>query len=170
MMLKGDPGLADRPWILQSGGATRQESVKKGLEKVSSDTEVVIIHDGARPFPSPALIDRCVEAAFDKDAVVVGMPVRDTIKLVSRDRRIQTTPNRSDLWEIQTPQVFRKDSILEAHNRAALEMFEATDDATLVERMGKSVFVLEGERTNIKITTPDDIWLAENLVREGRIP
>jgi 2-C-methyl-D-erythritol 4-phosphate cytidylyltransferase len=169
-MLRGDSGLAQRPWVLQSGGASRQESVKKGVEKISTDTDIVVIHDGARPFASPALIDRCVEVACDKGGVVVGMPVRDTIKVVSYDRCIQTTPARSDLWEIQTPQAFRKEWVLEAYDRATREAFEATDDAMLVERIGKSVFVLDGERTNIKITTLDDVWLAENLIREGRIP
>jgi 2-C-methyl-D-erythritol 4-phosphate cytidylyltransferase len=168
-MLRDDSGLANRPWILQSGGPTRQQSVKKGLEKIGSDTDIVVIHDGARPFVSPALIDRCVQATRDKGAVVVGVPVRDTIKIVSNDRWVQTTLSRSSLWAIQTPQVFRKQWIVEAHDRAAREAFEATDDAMLVERIGKPVFVVDGESTNIKITTPEDVWFAEALLREKRI-
>jgi 2-C-methyl-D-erythritol 4-phosphate cytidylyltransferase len=169
-MLRDDSELANRPWILQSGGPTRQQSVKKGLERVGSDTDIVVIHDGARPFVSPALIDRCVQATRDKGAVVVGVPVRDTIKIVSNDRWVQTTPSRSLLWTIQTPQVFRKQWIVEAHDRAAREAFEATDDAMLVERIGKPVFVVDGESTNIKITTLEDVWFAEALLREKRIP
>jgi 2-C-methyl-D-erythritol 4-phosphate cytidylyltransferase len=169
-MLRDDSELANRPWILQSGGPTRQQSVKKGLERIGSDTDIVVIHDGARPFVSPALIDRCVQATRDKGAVVVGVPVRDTIKIVSNDRWVQTTPSRSLLWTIQTPQVFRKQWIVEAHDRAAREAFEATDDAMLVERIGKPVFVVDGESTNIKITTPQDVWFAEALLREKRIP
>jgi 2-C-methyl-D-erythritol 4-phosphate cytidylyltransferase len=168
-MLSDDSELANRPWILQSGGPTRQQSVKKGLEKIGSDTDIVVIHDGARPFVSPALIDRCVQATRDKGAVVVGVPVRDTIKIVSNDRWVQTTLSRSSLWAIQTPQVFRKQWIVEAHDRAAREAFEATDDAMLVERIGKPVFVVDGESTNIKITTPEDVWFAEALLREKRI-
>jgi len=168
-MLRDDSELANRRWILQSGGPTRQQSVKKGLEKIGSDTDIVVIHDGARPFVSPALIDRCVQASRDKGAVVVGVPVRDTIKIVSNDRWVQTTLSRSSLWAIQTPQVFRKQWIVEAHDRAAREAFEATDDAMLVERIGKPVFVVDGESTNIKITTPEDVWFAEALLREKRI-
>jgi len=169
-MLRDDSELANRRWILQSGGPTRQQSVKKGLEKIGSDTDIVVIHDGARPFVSPALIDRCVQASRDKGAVVVGVPVRDTIKIVSNDRWVQTTLSRSSLWAIQTPQVFRKQWIVEAHDRAAREAFEATDDAMLVERIGKPVFVVDGESTNIKITTPEDVWFAEALLRQKRIP
>jgi 2-C-methyl-D-erythritol 4-phosphate cytidylyltransferase len=168
-MLRGDLALGNRSWTLQSGGATRQQSVKKGLEKVDAKTDVIVIHDGARPFVSSALIDRCVEAAHEKGAVVVGVPVRDTIKIVADDRWVQRTPARSSLWEIQTPQAFRKDLIIAAHERAAREAVEATDDAMLVEGMGNPVFVLDGDRNNLKITTPEDVWLAETLVREGRI-
>src|SRR5207237_2048893 len=88
----------------------------------------------------------------------------------SNDRWVQTTLSRSSLWAIQTPQVFRKQWIVEAHDRAAREAFEATDDAMLVERIGKPVFVVDGESTNIKITTPEDVWFAEALLRQKRIP
>ena len=169
-MLRDDSSLGKCAWLLQGGGATRQQSVSKGLEKIDANTELVIVHDGARPFVSPGLIDRCVEAARDKSAVVVGLQARDTIKTVSGDRWVQTTPNRNSLWEIQTPQVFRTDWLVEAHDRAVRDGVDATDDAMLLERMGKPVFVLDGERTNFKITTPDDVWLAETLIRENRIP
>jgi 2-C-methyl-D-erythritol 4-phosphate cytidylyltransferase len=140
------------------------------LEKTGDDADVIAIHDGARPFASPALIDRCVEAARDKGAVVVGLPVRDTIKIVAADRWIESTPPRGSLWEIQTPQVFRREIILAAHAWGAREKIEATDDAMLVEKKGEKVFLLDGERTNFKITLPDDIWLAETLIRQRRIP
>lgn len=169
-ILRADPALQNRPWFLQVGGATRQQSAQRGLEKVSSDTEIVIIHDGARPFVSSHLIDRCVEAAVIQGAVVPGLPARDTIKVVSEDHWIRSTPERGTLWEIQTPQVFRRDLIVAAHDRAEREGAEATDDAMLVERIGEPVFVLDGERTNFKITVPEDVWLAETLIREGRAP
>jgi len=169
-MLQGDAASRNRPWVLQSGGATRQESVRRGLEKAGDDADIIAIHDGARPFVSPALIDRCVEVARDKGAVVVGLPVRDTIKIVGADRWIETTPPRGSLWEIQTPQVFKREIFSAAHAWAAREKIAATDDAMLVEIKGERVFLLDGERTNFKITVPDDIWLAETLIRQGRIP
>jgi 2-C-methyl-D-erythritol 4-phosphate cytidylyltransferase len=169
-MLRDDSSLRNRACLLQGGGATRQQSVKKGLEKIDANTELVIVHDGARPFVSPALIDRCVEVTRDKGAVVVGLRARDTIKTVSSDRWVQMTPDRNSLWEIQTPQVFRRDWLVEAHDRAVRDGVDATDDAMLLERMGKPVFVVDGERTNFKITTPEDVWLAETLIRENRIP
>lgn len=169
-MLEADVAAQKGAWALQSGGATRQESVRRGLELTGDDSDVIAIHDGARPFVSPALIDRSVEGARDKGAVVVGLPARDTIKWVSTDRWIESTLARGSLWEIQTPQVFKRDIILAAHAWAAREGVEATDDAMLVEKQGQRVFVLDGERTNFKITFPDDLWLAETMIQQGRIP
>ena len=169
-LLRGDGALCNRPWVLQSGGLTRQESARRGLEKVSALADIIVIHDGARPFVSAALIDRLVEAAVEKGAVVAGLPVRDTIKVVDTGGLIQSTPERRSLWEIQTPQVFRRELIVAAHEAAEKSELEATDDAIVVERFGKPVFVLEGERSNIKITLPEDIWLAEMMIREGRVP
>jgi 2-C-methyl-D-erythritol 4-phosphate cytidylyltransferase len=169
-LLRADPALKDRRWLLQVGGETRQQSARRGLERLESGCDIVIIHDGARPFVSAGLIDRCVETAAAKGAVVVGLPVRDTIKTVSSDHWILSTPERSTLWEIQTPQVFNRELIVAAHERAELEGIQVTDDAMVVERIGTPVYVLEGERTNFKITVPEDIWLAEILIREGRLP
>jgi 2-C-methyl-D-erythritol 4-phosphate cytidylyltransferase len=101
--------------------------------------------------------------------VVVGLPVRDTIKVVAKDRWVESTPDRSSLWEIQTPQAFHKDIIVAAHDWAMRNGVEATDDALVVERMGRRVFVIDGEWTNLKITVPEDVWLAETLLREGRL-
>ena len=168
-LIQSDPNLRHRPWLLQAGGASRQESVRHGLEKLGLDCEIVAIHDGARPFISAALIDRCVDEASRSGAAVIGVPVRDTIKVVSADHWVKATPARDTLWEIQTPQAFRKELIVEAHNWGRLQAIEATDDAMLVEQMGQPVFLLEGERTNIKITIPEDVLLAEALLREGRV-
>lgn len=169
-MLQGDSALAHRPWLLQRGGTTRQQSVKAGLEKVDGGTDIVVIHDAARPFVSSGLIERCLATAGRDGAVVVGLPVRDTIKVVSEDRRVSSTPDRKGLWEIQTPQAFRRELIIAAHERAARAGVEGTDDAVLVERMGHPVSVIEGERTNLKITVPEDLWLAEAMIRHGKIP
>jgi 2-C-methyl-D-erythritol 4-phosphate cytidylyltransferase len=169
-ILKGDSLLARRPWVLQRGGATRQQSVKAGLEMPGDDADIVVIHDGARPFVSPRLIDRCVESANQTGAVVVGLPARNTIKVVSDDHRVLSTPDRKALWEIQTPQAFRREVIVEAHEWAVRAGVEVTDDAMLVEQVGKPVWVIDGEQTNLKITLPEDLWLAETMIREGRIP
>jgi 2-C-methyl-D-erythritol 4-phosphate cytidylyltransferase len=144
-LLQSDAALQDRRWLLQTGGATRQESARRGLARVGSD------------------------AATEKQAVVVGLPVRDTIKAVSTERWILSTPERSMLWEIQTPQVFKRELIVAAHARAVRDGAQVTDDAMVVERIGTPVYVLEGERTNFKITVPEDVWLAETLIREGRL-
>jgi 2-C-methyl-D-erythritol 4-phosphate cytidylyltransferase len=167
-LIQNDSNLSHRPWVLQAGGATRQESVRRGLEKLDTDCEIVAIHDGARPFVSSSLIDRCVDEAHRVGAVVIGVPVRDTIKVVSEEHWVQATPARNTLWYIQTPQVFRKEIIVEAHDWGVRQAIQATDDAMLVERIGQPVFLLEGERTNIKITVPEDILLAEALLRDGR--
>ncbi len=151
-------------WTIQTGGPRRQDSVARGLAAVDKDCELVVVHDAVRPLVSPALIDRCVAAAEKEGAAVAGLPVADTIKLVSSDRRIEATPPRESLWAIQTPQAFRAELLREAHRRAAIDRVEATDDAMLAERMGKKVVVVEGERRNIKITTPEDLALAEALL------
>jgi 2-C-methyl-D-erythritol 4-phosphate cytidylyltransferase len=167
-LLENDSRARRQTWILQSGGSSRQKSVARGLEKVSSDCDVVVIHDGARPFVSSDLIDRAIEEASARKAVVVGVPVRDTIKVVSEDRQVVSTPERNGLWEIQTPQAFDRSLILEAHRAAQRNDQEATDDASLVERLGKTVYLIEGERTNIKITLPEDLLFAEALLASGR--
>jgi len=167
-LLGADSSLRERAVLLQTGAATRQQSVRRGLEKVA-ETDIVLIHDGARPFVSPGLIDRCIWAAAEKGAVVVGLPARDTIKVVGENRLIQRTPDRKFLWEIQTPQAFQSELIIAAHAQAERDGVEATDDAMVVERLGKPVFVLDGERTNIKITLPEDVWLADLMIREGRV-
>jgi 2-C-methyl-D-erythritol 4-phosphate cytidylyltransferase len=130
---------------------------------------VVVIHDGARPFVAPELIDRVIEEASSREAVVVGVPVRDTIKVISKDRQILSTPARDCLWEIQTPQAFERSLIFEAHEAAKRNEQDATDDASLVERLGKPVYLIDGERTNIKITLPEDLLFAEALVAGGRL-
>lgn len=168
-LFRNDPHARQQSWILQTGGSSRQKSVARGLEKVSSDCDVVVIHDGARPFVGPQLIDRVIEEASALKAVVVGVPVRDTIKVISEDRQILSTPARDCLWEIQTPQAFERSLICEAHEAAQRNEQEATDDATLVERLGKPVYLIDGERTNIKITLPEDLLFAEALVASGRL-
>jgi len=166
-LLDSDAALHGLPYSLQGGGATRQESVRLGLEKLAAHTDVVMIHDGARPFVTPALIERCIQAAVLHGAAVAGVPVRDTIKRVAEDGYVRSTPDRAGLWEIQTPQIFQRKLIVAAHGWALRERIDATDDAMVVERMGKPVVVVMGERSNIKITVPEDLDWAEAMMRAG---
>jgi 2-C-methyl-D-erythritol 4-phosphate cytidylyltransferase len=163
-LVASDPEASRLDCVVQPGGARRQDSVRQGLARLDEDCEIVVIHDGARPLISPALIDRSVEVAAKEGAAVVGVPVRDTIKIVSASGRVESTPTRDSLWEIQTPQAFQVKIIREAHRRAERDGIEATDDAMLVERLGGSVVVLQGDRTNLKITTPEDMIVAEALL------
>jgi 2-C-methyl-D-erythritol 4-phosphate cytidylyltransferase len=137
---------------------------------LDQDCDVVTVHDGARPFVSPGLIDRCVDAARTEGAVVVGLRAKDTVKIVTDQGLVRATPARESLWQIQTPQAFQTEIIREAYRRGAEEQADATDDSMLVEQLGYPVRVLEGEETNIKITVPQDILIAEALLRGGRIP
>ena len=163
-LIRAEPALNALRYTLRPGGARRQDSVRQGLDCLDRDCEVVVVHDGARPFVRPALVDRCVEVAFKEGAAVVGLPARDTIKMVSNDRVVSKTLPREGLWQIQTPQAFRTELIRAAYERAEREDIEATDDAMLVERLHKSVVVLEGDPFNIKVTVPEDLTLAEMLI------
>ncbi|PYI50164.1 2-C-methyl-D-erythritol 4-phosphate cytidylyltransferase [Paenibacillus flagellatus] len=151
---------------ITAGGSERQHSVRIGLERLPDGIEVVAVHDGVRPFLTGELIDRCLDKAGESGAAVVAVPVKDTIKVVDPSGRIESTPERRSLWAVQTPQAFRLDLLVEAHREAEREGFVGTDDATLVERLGHPVYVVEGDYANIKITTPDDMLLAERLLQE----
>ncbi|MGA3303259.1 MAG: bifunctional 2-C-methyl-D-erythritol 4-phosphate cytidylyltransferase/2-C-methyl-D-erythritol 2,4-cyclodiphosphate synthase [Methylovirgula sp.] len=159
---------ADRERLYPSapGGETRQDSVRLGLEalaRVPSPPEVVLIHDGARPFPTPSLIARATEAALTHGAAVPGLALVDTVKEVDATGRIVATPQRTSLRTVQTPQAFRFALILDAHRRAAKDgVTGLTDDAAIAEWAGHKVHVFEGEPENMKITSADDIALAES--------
>ncbi|MEF3303390.1 2-C-methyl-D-erythritol 4-phosphate cytidylyltransferase [Paenibacillus sp. GYB003] len=147
-----------------SGGEERQHSVRIGLERLPEGLDVVAVHDGVRPFVTEAKIAECLHKAYEAGGAVLAVPVKDTIKVVSDSGRIDATPERKSLWAVQTPQAFRLGLLRQAHDHAAREGFVGTDDAMLVERIGHSVYVVEGDYTNIKITTPDDLLLAERLL------
>lgn len=151
------------------GGAERQDSINNGLKQVGDDCSVVLIHDGARPFIDNSVIDESIEAAKEKGAVVVGVPVRDTIKVVNNDT-IENTPERSTLWQAQTPQTFKYDLIMRAYEEAYKSNYYGTDDSMLVENIGKNVTMIMGSYENIKITTPEDIDYAEHIlnIRKNR--
>jgi len=141
------------------GGERRQDSVAAGLSRLSH-CDWVVIHDGARPLVTEDLIRRGLSEARETGAAVAAVPVTDTIKLAGDDRLVQHTPLRHNLWAVQTPQVFRFDIITEAYRRIKAGV---TDDASLVEQLGYKVKLYMGSYDNIKITTPDDLALAEIL-------
>lgn len=158
--------LPDAEWTkvtnICAGGERRQDSVTAGL-KLLKGCDWVVIHDGARPFVTVDLIERGLEAAQETGATTAAVPVKDTIKMAGDDRIVHQTPPRQNLWAVQTPQVFRIDIITEAYRKMAGEV---TDDASLVEQLGYKVKLYPGSYDNIKITTPEDLALAEVLWRK----
>jgi 2-C-methyl-D-erythritol 4-phosphate cytidylyltransferase len=158
------PGMALR---LVPGGAERQESVANGLAALDADTEIVVIHDAARPFVATASIQASIEAAAEFGAATVAIPSVDTILEGDADAFLTATPDRTRLWACQTPQTFRTEVIREAHRRARADGFLGTDDASLVRRIGGPVKLVHGTRLNMKLTTPDDRRLAE-LIAGGQ--
>lgn len=148
------------------GGKRRQESVKKGLDTLPGDTEIIVIHDGVRPFVTKEMIEESIQAAARFGAVVAAMPVKDTIKMAHPDGTVLKTLERESLWQVQTPQTFQALMIKEAYLKATEEGFIGTDDASLVERLGMKVHIFPGSYTNIKITTPEDLMLANLFLKE----
>lgn len=146
-----------------SGGATRQESVMNGIRLISKDTELIAVHDGARPLVKPEHISRAVKDALVFGGATLGVPVKDTIKMVD-DGLITDTPPRSSLYITQTPQIFRKKLYFEGIDFALEHSLDFTDDCQLVEAIGGKVYMTVGDYTNIKITTPEDIAIAEAVL------
>ena len=162
-----------------TGGATRQESVRRGLEAVLAfdagpiDAEiptVVLIHDGARPFVTDKVIDRCIDGALKYGVSVAATPIIDTVKVVDGSMQVRSTPDRSTLWAVQTPQAFLLPLLQRALRHAAESGFVGTDDASLAEAAGIPVHLVEGDYRNIKITTPKDLPIAEVLARSRTRP
>jgi len=147
------------------GGKERQDSVLLGLKEVKSDTDIVIVHDGARPFVTKEIISRAVNDAKEHGATVVAVPAIDTVKASKKGNFVGETVDRSNLWLIQTPQAFKYKIIKEAYERAAKINYKATDDSKLVERMGIPVKITKGSYENIKITTPDDLMVARGILK-----
>ena len=147
------------------GGKERQDSVYNGLKLLDEKCDVVLIHDGARPFVSDKIIDKSIEEAKEHKAIVVGVPVKETIKVIDNDKNIVDTPNRSVLWAVQTPQTFDYNILIDAYKDAFKNKFYGTDDAMLVERIGYKVKMLEGSYNNIKITTQEDLNIGSQILR-----
>jgi 2-C-methyl-D-erythritol 4-phosphate cytidylyltransferase len=164
----------DRIARVVEGGVRRQDSVLNGLKAINSRTDFVLIHDGVRPFIEEETVSAVIKAARKTGAAIVGVPVKATIKKVKKSQShkvtkspvVEKTLDREQLWEIQTPQVFRKDLILEAYRR--FSNIDVTDDATLVEKLGCKVSVIPGTYNNIKITTPEDLVIAQAILKSKK--
>lgn len=150
-----------------SGGAERQDSVWNGLNSCDRDTDIVVIHDGARPFVTGEIIKESIKCAVECGACTSAIPVKDTIKRVGEDKYSIDTPSRKGLYAVQTPQTFKYDLILEAHKQSRYMNILATDDTTLVENMGVRVKVIDGSNFNIKITTNEDLIFADAILNVG---
>lgn len=160
-------GCASRVRAIVPGGARRQDSVAHGLAQVPPATEIVLVHDAARPFVTPEVIRRVLAAAAAGGAAVPGMPVADTLKTVGVDGRVLATVAREQLAAVQTPQGFQKPVLDQIMSRACEPGWDATDEAALAERLGLPVTVVAGDAKNFKLTTPWDYTLAQCLERSG---
>jgi len=147
------------------GGRERQDSVANGLHKIEKDTAVVLVHDGVRPFVTPDLIKEAIRLAKKGECIAAGVPIKDTIKEVDADGFVRHTLDRNRLWSIQTPQAFPAKTLKRVYEESFARKIYGTDDATLVERAGIKVRVIMGSYENIKITTPEDLLLAEEILR-----
>jgi len=153
------------------GGKRRQDSVAKGLKAVDSRTDLVLVHDAARPFIDKEIVSALIKEAKKSGAAIAGVPVKVTVKEATKPQShkatsgaiVKRTLNRNSLWEVQTPQVFKKELILKAYKKFGKR--EVTDDASLVERLGAKVKIIRGPHYNIKITTPSDLILAEAIAK-----
>ncbi|MEK5520978.1 2-C-methyl-D-erythritol 4-phosphate cytidylyltransferase [Heyndrickxia sporothermodurans] len=149
------------------GGTERQFSVYNGLQAVK-DTEIVLVHDGARPFIKLSIIHQLVNDAHMHGAAIAAVPVKDTIKKVTQNQVMETV-ERSSLWQVQTPQAFRFSILFHAHQQAHLEKFLGTDESSLVERLGYPVNIVTGDYDNIKLTTPEDLYFAEAILKKRSV-
>ena len=148
------------------GGKERQDSVYNGLMALDKKCDMVLIHDGARPFVKVESIEAGIKGVEENGACIIGVPVKDTIKLIKDECIIENTPDRRFIWAAQTPQCFFYDIIMKAYRQAVEDQFIGTDDGMLVERLGYKVKMIMGDYNNIKITTPEDLIIAESIVKE----
>ena len=148
------------------GGKERQDSVYNGILALNEKIDIVVSHDGARPFVKLENIIEGIKGAVEYGACVVGVPVKDTIKFVGNSEIVDKTPKRDMLWAAQTPQCFKKEILMEGYIKAIEDEFIGTDDSSFVERLGINVKMIMGSYENIKITTPEDLILAESILKD----
>ena len=155
-----------KPVVLIQGGNTRQASVYQGLQALPESAEQVLIHDGARCLATPELFNRCSEALQTCEGLIAAVTVKDTIKVVDTDLRVTGTPDRAHLWAAQTPQGFQVDLLKACHEKGLQYQWEVTDDAALFEKCGLQVKIVPGEETNLKVTTPVDLAIAQFVLSD----
>lgn len=153
---------------LVAGGETRQQSVWQGLQRLAESNTIVAVHDGARPFVTPEMLARLLDAAARWGAAIPGVPVKDTIKVIDQQGFVDRTLFRDNLFAVQTPQLFTGAELRKAYRLAMVEGFKGTDDASVYEKYIGKVRVVEGEYCNIKITTPEDLVIAEGLMANSK--
>jgi len=153
-----------KPYKIVVGGSERQYSIANALKFVPEDTEIILVHDAARPLISQAVIENVIDAAEKFGGAIAAVPAKNTIKFVDAENFVKSTPPRSELVEVQTPQGFKKNILLRAYQKAKEENFLGTDDASLVERLGEKIKIVESDYKNIKITTPEDLKIAESFL------
>ena len=153
-----------KPYKIVVGGSERQYSIANGLKFLPEDTEIILVHDAARPLISQTVIENVIDAAEKFGGAIAAVPAKNTIKFVDAENFVKSTPPRSELVEVQTPQGFKKDILLRAYKKAEEENFLGTDDASLVERLGEKIKIVASDYKNIKITTPEDLKIAEAIL------
>lgn len=151
-----------------AGGSERQNSVYNGITALDSDTDIVLVHDGVRPFVLKEDIEKIITATKEYSGCVMAVKVKDTIKIADERGYVADTPKRENLWAAQTPQCFSYDILKMAYEKAFAENFLGTDDSMLVERAGYKIKLIEGSYDNIKITTPEDLYIGENILQRRK--
>ena len=164
-LLSSTKGL--KPWRVTFGGSERQYSIANGLKLLPDDAEIILVHDAARPLISVWTINDVIDAAEKFGGAIAAVPSKDTIKIVDAEGFVKHTPPRRELVSVQTPQGFKRKILLQAYAQAEAEKFLGTDDASLVERLGARIKVVTSDYANIKITTPEDLKIAEVLLRRN---
>lgn len=154
-----------KPYKIVVGGSERQYSIENGLKFLPDDAEIVLVHDAARPLINLQTIEEVIDVAEKFGGAIAAVPEKNTIKIIDAENFVKSTPPRSELVAVQTPQGFRKNILLSAYEQAAKDNFLGTDDASLVERIGGKIKIVWSDYKNIKITTPEDISIAENFLR-----
>jgi len=147
-----------------TGGEKRQDSVFNGYQALPADTDIVLVHDGVRPFLSKEMIQETIDVAEKFGAAITAIPVNDTIKQVDSSGKVERTVDREGLWRVQTPQTFRYDLLGEAFRNAQKDSFYGTDEGALIEYLGQEVRIVDGSEWNLKITRPEDMVLGESIV------
>ena len=163
-LLRGTEGLKN--FAVTVGGSERQYSIANGLKLLPDDAEIILVHDAARPLISTRTINDVIDAAEKFGGAIAAVPSKDTIKIVDAEGFVRYTPPRSELVAVQTPQGFRREILLQAYDKAATENFLGTDDSSLAERLGTKIKIVASDYRNIKVTTPEDIIIAESFLRD----